>query len=78
MQDKLIEIFSKILEIDPAELNDEISPDNTKKWDSLAAVSLVVAVEETFSVKLSTKEIMKARSIGLVRQMLRKKGIQGV
>jgi acyl carrier protein len=78
MNDKLIQIFARELNMDPALLNDETSPDNTKEWDSLAALNLVIAIEYCFNIKMTTKMIMKSRSIGLVREMLRSKGIQDV
>ena len=59
----------------PSELNEESSPDNLKKWDSLAAMDLVAAIEEKFSVQLSTKEIMKMNTIGRARKTLQGKGV---
>ena len=75
MSDKLIELFADILEIEAGSLNDESSPDTVEQWDSLAAMHLVAAIEETFSVQLSTKEIMKMSNIGLARAALKDKGV---
>jgi acyl carrier protein len=75
MPDPLIELFSTVLHVDSAELSDESSPDNCDKWDSLAAMRLVAALEESFSVHLSTREIMKMASIGLARSTLQGKGV---
>jgi acyl carrier protein len=75
MADPLVEIFAEVLEIDPAELNDNSSPDNVKKWDSLAAMKLVVAIEENFKIKLSTREIMQMSTIGLARKTLQSKKV---
>jgi len=75
MADRLIELFADELMVDPASLNDETNPDNTEEWDSLAAMRLVAAIEETFEVTLSTAEIMKMRSIGIVRKVLTEKGV---
>ncbi len=75
MTDRLIELFADELMVDAASLNDETNPDNTEQWDSLAAMRLVAAIEETFDVTLSTAEIMKMRSIGIVRKVLTEKGV---
>jgi len=75
MSDLLIDIFAEILEIDSEEINDETSPENTPQWDSLAAMHLVSAIEENFEVELSTSEIMKMRSVGIIREVLKQKGI---
>jgi len=75
MSDKLISLFAEELGVDPDSLNEESSPENTPEWDSLAAMNLVAAVEDTFDTTLSTKEIMIMRSIGIVRQVLTDKGV---
>lgn len=75
MSDRLIAVFADVLEVDASELNDDSSPDNIRQWDSLAAMHLVAAIEETFDVQLTTKEIMKMSSIGLARKALQDKGV---
>ena len=75
MNDVLAELFAEVLEIDPAALNDDSSPENVKEWDSLAAMKLVSAIEEKFNIQLSTKEIMKMSTIGLARKTLRSKKV---
>ena len=65
MADRLIEVFAEGLQVSPDTITDDTSPDNTESWNSLAAMELVMGIEETFDVKLSTREIMKMRSVGL-------------
>jgi acyl carrier protein len=77
-QDLVVNVFSATLGVPVADINDETSPDNTKQWDSLQAMNLVVALEEAFNVQFSTKEIMSMRTVGLVRKVLRQKGATGV
>ncbi len=75
MTDRLIELFADELMVDATSLNDDSNPDTVEQWDSLAAMRLVAAIEETFTVNLSTAEIMKMRSIGIVRTVLAGKGV---
>jgi acyl carrier protein len=75
MSDALIQLFAEVLQVEPAKLNDNSSPDTVKQWDSLAAMKLVDAIEETFKVQLSTKEIMKMSTIGLARKTLQGKNV---
>ena len=75
MADALINLFAEVLQVEPSALNDNSSPDNVKQWDSLAAMHLVAAIEETFKVQLSTKEIMKMSTIGLARKTLQGKNV---
>ncbi len=73
--DMLIGLFADILGVTRDRLSDDTSPDNTPSWDSMRAMELVAALEETFDTQLSTGEIMRMRSIGIVRQVLRSKGV---
>jgi acyl carrier protein len=75
MSDRIITVFSEVLRLPVEMLNDESSPDNTSKWDSLAALNLVLALEEEFGIKLNTREIGSMRSIAAVRSVLRAKGV---
>jgi len=69
-------VFSEVLGIPAASVVDETSPENTPQWDSLNAMNLVVALEGAFNVRLSTKEIVSMRTVGIVRKVLRTKGIE--
>lgn len=73
--DPLITIFAETLRLDPLTLGDASTPDNTENWDSVNGMKLVAAIEEAFSVELTTREIMSMRSIGIVRTVLKKKGV---
>jgi acyl carrier protein len=73
--DVLIQLFADVLQVDPVELDEDSSPNTVKQWDSLAAMTLVAAIEERFNVRLSTKEIMKMSTIGLARKALRSKKV---
>jgi acyl carrier protein len=75
MADKLLTIFSEVLDIPLEKLGDSISPENTSQWDSLAAMHLVVAIENALNVRLSTKEILQMNSIGAARKLLIEKGV---
>ena len=69
------EIFASILGVPVESINDETSPENTAQWDSLSALKLALALEQAFQVRFSTKEMLSMRTVGLVRKVLRGKGI---
>jgi acyl carrier protein len=75
MSDALTDLFARCLDVTVNELSEESSPDNTPQWDSMAAVQLVTEIEATFAVQLRTRDIMKMRTIGLARTVLRDKGV---
>jgi acyl carrier protein len=78
MVDKVIALFADTLAIDPARVQELSSPDTMREWDSLATMKLIVAFEDAFSVKLSTREILSMRTIEAIRSVLRKKGVENV
>jgi acyl carrier protein len=75
MTGRIAKVFSEVLGISPDRITDETSPDNTPQWDSMAAMTLVVAIEDEFDVRLSTAEIVSMRNIAIVRKVLGNKGI---
>jgi acyl carrier protein len=75
MTDALIALFAEELDVEPSRLSDQSSPETVDTWDSLAAVRLVAAVESEFSVSLTARDIMRMRTIGIVREVLREKKI---
>ena len=76
MTTPLESVFSDVLKVDISTLNDATSPDNTPQWDSLAAMHLVVTLEEEYDVKLKTREIMQMRTIASAREVLKAKGVE--
>ena len=73
--DALRQLFADVLNVDAASLDDDTCPENTPAWDSVHALKLAAAIEEAFQIPLSTREIVKMRSIGIARGVLRKKGV---
>jgi acyl carrier protein len=74
--DPLSQVFADGLGLDPADITEQTSPDNTPQWDSLAAMSLVSLIEDTFQVRLTTRDIMRMRTVALAREVLKAKGIR--
>ncbi len=68
------QIFGRVLEITPSDLNDEMSQANLAGWSSLAHISLITALEESYGISFSTQEILAAKSLGTLRGLLRAKG----
>ena len=71
----LFEIVANVLEVPIEEVSDETSPKTTTKWDSLAHINIVLALETTFGVKFANSEIVLINSLGAAREILQKKGV---
>lgn len=64
MLEKLQDIFRDVLDNDDLEITDETSSYDIDEWDSLSHIQLIVAIEKTFGVKLTSKEILSWEDVG--------------
>ena len=67
---KLKQVVSDILEVDIDDINENSSPDNIEKWDSLSHIKLVMAIEVEFNVKLTSDDMMDMLSVKLIKMIL--------
>jgi len=75
MTARVSKVFSEVLGVAADTITDDTSPDNTPQWDSMAAMNLVVAIEDEFDVRLSTAEIVSMRNVAIVKKVLAAKGV---
>nr|WP_296835408.1 acyl carrier protein [uncultured Marvinbryantia sp.] len=62
--EKLTEIFRDIFDDDTIELQETTSSEDIDGWDSLEHINIVVAVEQTFSIKFTMDEVTGMKNIG--------------
>lgn len=75
MEERLKEIVVKVLLIDKARINDEMSREDMEEWDSMAHLMLVSEVESAFEVMMSDDDIMEIQTFGDIKKVLRKLGV---
>ena len=68
-------LFANLLQEPIKSINEETSPRNTRSWDSLKHLELVMAIEGAYSVQFAMPEIVGLNSLGNIRQLLRLKGV---
>ena len=73
---QLENLFADLLKEPVDSINDETSPRNTRSWDSLKHIEIVMAVENAYEVKFSMPEVVGLNSIGSIRQLLKLKGVE--
>lgn len=67
---KLNKIFLTVLELDEHYLLEELSSENYKKWDSLAHVSLIAALESEFKISIDVADYENLLSYSAVKSLL--------
>ena len=70
MNAKLVEIVAELFDLDPAAVDDGLTPEDVELWDSMNHLRLVSAVEEEFQIKLSMQEIELIRSLAVLRALV--------
>lgn len=72
---KLEQIFVDIFQMERSQVNDETSVDTVEKWDSLAHLNLVLALEETFGVTFTEEQSVEILNYPLIKTILSEHGI---
>lgn len=70
LMERLTEVFREIFDDDRLELRDETVAADVEDWDSLNHVKLVVAIEESFGVQFSNREIAGWENVGDIRRAI--------
>jgi acyl carrier protein len=61
---KLNKIFIETMDLDSCELTEVTSANDIEEWDSLSHIQLIVAIEKSFNIKLTSLEILKWTNVG--------------
>jgi acyl carrier protein len=75
-EQKLRQAFASGLNLNEAEVNDDLKYAMSAGWDSIAHMALVAALDETFDIMLDTDDVIDMSSYGKAREILTKYGLQ--
>ena len=70
MADKAKDLLSKILNVPMDEISDDSSAENTRGWDSLVIMQLLVTLEEGFDIRISIKDVDFLKSISGINHLI--------
>ena len=71
MNEKITQIIAEVLECDPTSLNLTSGLGRYYKWDSLAQVSIMVALEEHYGITVDDSNIEKLLTINQIINYLK-------
>jgi acyl carrier protein len=60
----LTEIFAEVFDGEPIALRPELTAKDVKGWDSFKMVTIIVAVEERFALKMRSQEVDRLTCVG--------------
>ena len=74
-REKLIFIFKETFDVQDVELIKNMSRDNSIKWDSLAVVSIIATIADSFSIEINPNDFEKFISYRSIEEFLEDKGL---
>ena len=73
IHESLTEIFRDVLDNNSIVLKRETTADDIEEWDSLSQISLLVAIEKEFKIKLDLNEVKQLRNVGDMLDLIERK-----
>ena len=62
--ERLNEVFQQVFDDDSIRISPAMTANDIDGWDSLSHVNLIVAVETTFGIRFSQKELLTFKNVG--------------
>ena len=72
--DRIVSAFSKVLGMSADQITDDLRYASIPQWDSIAHMSVIAALEETFGVMIDMDDVIDMNSVGKAREILAKYG----
>ena len=73
MIEQLLSIFRNVFDDDDLVINPSTTAQDIDGWDSLAHISLIVAIEKSFDLRFSTAEISDFENVGQMAELILRK-----
>ena len=67
---RLNRVFCEVFEDDSIKIFNEMTANDLEEWDSLSHITLVLAVEKEFNIRLSAAEIGRLLNVGEMIDLL--------
>ena len=71
IKSRIREIMAIVFKVDVAEITDDLSAVNFERWDSLAHMNLLVALEEEFDIRFPDEMLGDLASVKLVELLVK-------
>jgi acyl carrier protein len=61
---ELTDVFREVFDDASIEIRDAMTAKDVEEWDSLNHINLIVAVEQKFGIRFTTKEVSNLANVG--------------
>jgi len=72
IRDRLTKVFHETFDDETLVLVDDMTAEDVDDWDSVSHISLVLAVEKEFAIRLSAAAVGKLDNVGAMIRLLEK------
>ncbi|MFG3604266.1 acyl carrier protein [Micromonospora chersina] len=76
MASRLVRLVADVLALPVDEVNAQTGPATTAAWVSLRHLQIVAAVEDTYGIAITPREIRAVRSVADLRELLARRGVE--
>lgn len=73
IKNKLTQVFRDVLDDNSIELVRETTAADIEDWDSLSHITIIVAIEREFQIKLNLADIKPLRNVGEMLDLIQRK-----
>ena len=73
IQQKVQTVFRDVLGLESLEIRSEMTSDDFIEWDSMAHIRLIIEIEKTFNVNITTAEIAQFDNVGQLVSLIQNK-----
>jgi acyl carrier protein len=70
---RLTPIFRDVFNDNTLVVTDKLNAADVATWDSLSNINMIVAVEKTFDVKFSIKDVRNLENVGELLELIKRK-----
>lgn len=67
---RIRDVMAEVFEVDPAAIGDGFHRDDAPGWDSLNHLRMVSALEETFGIRFTMKEVGEMERYATIRRLV--------
>jgi acyl carrier protein len=74
MDERLRHVLAVVLEMPEAQIDEQLTAEQTSNWDSMRHLNLIMALEDAFGVTFASEELAELTSYRAIAEALARRG----